>query len=340
MTTTDALARDPSWLPYAYAEAQDSFVLAHLPRESQRRAVFLDKRYVADAPLSPPVPAAALKAAAGAQGDAFSHFIFHTAFCCSTLLARALDVPGAVMCLKEPSVLMSLSVPAAERRDTPSIRSALATALDLLARPLVAGEQQVIKASNLYNVLIPAALDHRAESKAIFMYGSLEAFVRSSAKRGVFGRAFSRRLYTHFAPTLSLNTGLRPNDIFELTDLQVAALVWLMEAKQLAELAQRYAGRVRFLDSERFLAKPLDTMTRVSAFFALGVNEPTWRAIVEGPVFASDAKNHDAPFDAQKRREQHRSAAAAHAEELSVALKWAEALAQHSGAPMKLGDTL
>lgn len=340
MTTTDALTHDPTWLPYAYAEAQDTFVLAHLPRETQRRAVFLDKRYVADLPLSPPVCASALKAAIGAQGAAFSHFIFHTAFCCSTLLARALDVPGAVMCLKEPSVLTSLSFPAAARRLTPAIGSALATALDLLARPLAAGEQQVIKASNFHNVLIPAALDHRAESKAIFMHGGLAAFVRSIAKRGVFGRGFARRLYTHFAPTLGLSTGLRPADIFELTDLQIAALVWLMEAKQMGDLAQRYAGRVRFLDSERFLAQPLDTMARVSAFFGLGVEQQTWRAIVEGAVFASDSKNHGLTFDAETRREQHQNAGAAHADEIGVTLTWAATLAQHAGAPAALGDTL
>ena len=33
------------------------------------------------------------------------HFIFHSAFCCSTLLARAFDIEGQSIGLKEPTIL-------------------------------------------------------------------------------------------------------------------------------------------------------------------------------------------------------------------------------------------
>ena len=33
------------------------------------------------------------------------HFIFHSAFCASTMLVRALDVPGSAMGISEPVIL-------------------------------------------------------------------------------------------------------------------------------------------------------------------------------------------------------------------------------------------
>ena len=39
-----------------------------------------------------------------AARPATMHFIFHSAFCCSTVLARAFDIPGIAMGLKEPPI--------------------------------------------------------------------------------------------------------------------------------------------------------------------------------------------------------------------------------------------
>jgi hypothetical protein len=341
MATIEVLARDAAWVPNAYFAAQDAFSFVYLPRAEQQRAVFLDSRYTKAAPAAPPVSAASLRPLIERQPPAFSHYIFHTAFCCSTLLARALDVPGASMGLKEPSVLVSFSSLASARTETPASKDALGLALALLARPLSPGERQIVKASNVNNLLIPAIMGARPESKAIFLHGGLDAFLRSIAKKNLFGRAFARRLYRHFSPLLALNTGFSAADIFDLTDLQIAALVWLMQARQLSALAAHYGpDRVRLLDSETLLADPTGTLTHVGNFFDLVVDADRWAKVAAGPVFRTDAKDHGQPFDADRRRREQQSVEAAFAEEVRTATQWARAVAAHAGAPTELGDTL
>src|SRR5262245_22346461 len=56
--------RDAAWVPDAYDARHDTLVFAHLPRDAQRRAVFLDPRFIARAPKSAPAPVADLPAEA------------------------------------------------------------------------------------------------------------------------------------------------------------------------------------------------------------------------------------------------------------------------------------
>jgi hypothetical protein len=88
---------------------------ALLAREAARDAMTV---HVRPELVSGPVPVDALPEDAITPHTAPLHFVFHTAFCCSTLLARALDVPGSSMGLKEPSVLVDFASVWLQRRQT------------------------------------------------------------------------------------------------------------------------------------------------------------------------------------------------------------------------------
>ncbi|MGH6949627.1 MAG: hypothetical protein ACREH4_02050, partial [Vitreimonas sp.] len=47
---------DAAWLPNGYDARRDTLTFAHLPREAQRRAVFLDPRFIPRASKSAPAP--------------------------------------------------------------------------------------------------------------------------------------------------------------------------------------------------------------------------------------------------------------------------------------------
>ncbi|MBK8544564.1 MAG: hypothetical protein IPL62_14035 [Caulobacteraceae bacterium] len=109
---------DPAWIPTRYDARNDSLTFARVPAETRKQVVFLEERFLGHAQQSPPISVARLLNADIDTGPA--HFIFHTAFCCSTLMTRALDLPSVAAGLKEPGVLISFAEHWSNARQTPA----------------------------------------------------------------------------------------------------------------------------------------------------------------------------------------------------------------------------
>lgn len=316
-------ARDPAWLPYIYDADRDDMIFVYAPRETQRRATFLDPRFLHKAPRTQPLPMAELTDTAIEQPV---HYILHTAFCCSTLLTRALDIPGAAMGLKEPSVLPYFA--RAWRRGLRDARlSSLTRTLDLLARPLEPGETQIVKPSNLANPLGADLLALRPNSKALILHGTLESFLAATARaRGADGRDFGRDMHDRFAP----EGAAAPEG-----DGEAAADAWMLQAAVLQTVLQRFgAERVRTLSADALLADPSTALARLGDFLGISAN---WPAIAAGPVFHEHAKRIDGRvFDAKARSAQLAKSLDSARDEIESGLAWAA----QTHAPIIFGDTL
>lgn len=333
--------QDASWVPHSYDARRDTLVFAHLPRETQRQIVFLDPRFVSRDSQSKPAPIAALGGDAITSQAGPLHFIFHTGFCCSTLLARALDIPGVSMGVKEPSILASFAEYWSNSRRTPGALEALTISLNLLSRPLAKGEAQIVKPSTVANHIIPQLLHARPDAKAIVLFSSLDSFLRAIARRGLDGRIFARELFHQFAPVIPLEQGFDAEDPLLLTDLQIAAQAWLMQASFMDAVAKRFgASRVRVLNADTLLANPKATLCATGAFFNLALTPETAQSIAEGPVFQEHAKEFGRPFNADAQRAQHIETGALHGEELMRTKDWARELARRCDAPLTLEETL
>ena len=139
--------------------------LVRADRDAHRAVTFLDDQLLQHSSDKKELPLQAFAPAIAQLPAAPCHFIFHSAFCCSTLLARALDVPGRSMGLKEPLVLNDLAQAALAAGTPAAVRAQLEPILSLLARPFAPGETTVIKPSNVANVLIDQILDVRPTSR-------------------------------------------------------------------------------------------------------------------------------------------------------------------------------
>lgn len=333
--------RDPSWIPHFYDARTDTLVMARVPREAQRALTFLDPRFITRDMESPAAPISQLPAEQIHNDSGPLHFIFHTGFCCSTLLARALDIPGVSMGLKEPAVLACFADYWSKSRRTAGALEALTVTLNLLARPLTPGETQIVKPSTVANHIIPQLLHARPDAKAIVLFSSLDVFLRAIARRGLEGRIFARELFQQFAPVIPLDAGFDDDDAMIQTDLQIAAQAWLMQASFMDALAKRFGTkRVRVLNGDTLLANPMGTLCALGAFFNLNMTPEITRSIADGPVFQEHSKELGRPFNAEARQIQYEGAAANNREELRMTLAWARALATRCGAPLTLDETL
>eukprot|EP01137_Pigoraptor_chileana_P025078 Opistho-2@94009 len=201
------LLSDPSWLPHRYDERRDAFHLLQVDRAGRAGIPFLtDEHLQGRAPRV--VDRAQVVAAAPAAAPV--HFIFHSAYCCSTLLARLLDMPGVASTLKEPVFLNDMVGWRHRGGEGRRIAMVLDQGLGLLARPFDAGEAVIIKPSNVVNALIPAMMAMKPDAKALLLYAPLEQYLSSIARKGMWSRLWVRELLVKQLRDGMVQLGLDP----------------------------------------------------------------------------------------------------------------------------------
>lgn len=334
-----AIARDPLWLAHRYDPIHDAIHFLHVTRQAHRQATFLTDQYlVSDRP-----PAVILRPAAIAAARPFAapvHFILHSAFCCSTLMARALDHPGWAMTLKEPTILNDILGWRRRGATAAQMESALDDALTLLSRRFGPNETTAIKPSNVVNGFATTMLDMRQSSCALLMYAPLPDFLASIAKKGLDGRIFVRDLFLNQLKDGLVQLGFNQDQLFQQTDLQIAAMGWLVQIQLFASIVARFGiERVRTIRSDVLLANPAASIRAVAQLFGLKQDESSIAAVVEGPAFHTHSKD-GTKFAEQARMDEYARATERHADEIAKVLAWTNVVAERVGIALEPGAPL
>ncbi len=332
-----ASVRDAEWLAHRYDATTDAVQFRHVARAQHGEAAFLtDDCLGTDGERR----AAPMTAVLSTLQPARQHFIFHSAFCASTLLVRAFDSPGLAMGLSEPVILNDI-VGIRRRGGAPrGIARALDGALRLLARPFAPGETVVVKPSNVANPLIPAMLRLSPTARAVLLHAPLDDFLASVARKGMWCRLWGRELLAGLLQDGAVDLGFTPDDYFRQTDLQVAAVGWLAQHAQFARLLASDDGpRLVSLDSATLLASPAPTMKALATHFGLSVDADAILAIANGPAFTRHSKSGGA-FTASDRERERAAASTAHGDEIAKVGEWAGAVASNAGIALALARPL
>lgn len=332
----DVLA-NAEWLAHRYDPGHDAFHFHRVPRVRHGQIPFLTDEHLgdggrlvlrrADAVAHAPVPAPL-------------HFLFHSAYCCSTLLAAAFDNPGLSIGLKEPTLLNDIVGWRHRGATGPDVARVLNQSLRMLARPFRPGEAVLVKPSNVVNPLIAGMLELWPQARALLLHAPLDAYLASIARKGMWGRLWVRDLFQKLdLEGMLAPLGLARDQYLGLTDIQVAAVGWLAQQRQFEMLTTEFGDRVATLDSETLIARPGDALASLSGLFALPMTQEAISAIVRGPVFARDAKNGEA-FASGQRARQAQEGLEMHGDEIAKVAHWAAVLADNAGIPMTLSRPL
>ena len=334
---TFAALTNPEWFAHRYVENTDNFRLISLARAEHAAMPFLTDEYLgADRPAHD-VPAA--DCLSGLSHGPL-HFLFHSAFCGSTLLTRALDRPGLAMGLSEPQLLNDV-VGLRRRGAAPEVVARAADgALRLLGRPYGGAEAVVAKPSNLLNPLADLLLVLQPDAKALFLYAPLETFLISVVRKGLHCRLWVRELLEGYLREGYVDFGFTPEDYFRQSDLQVAAVGWLAQHRHFTTLAAKYGhSRIATLDADRMTGRPAEAMAAAIAHYGLIADAAAVAEIVAGPAFSKHSKS-GAAFTAQQRATEYAQARAAYGEEIDMVVVWAERVAATFGFAMAAPNAL
>jgi hypothetical protein len=340
MSDITTIIGSAEWLAHRYDPTGDTVHFRHVARAVHARATFITEEYLPkDAQTVVLRRQDCLDALAAGPGSAPVHFVFHSAYCCSTLVARAFDAAGMAMGLKEPVILNDI-VGWRRRGGSPDrVAGVLDSTLALLARPFGPGERVIVKPSNIFNGFAAATLGLRPDACALMLYAPLPSFLRSIARKGMWGRLWARELFAGQLKDGLVDLGFAPDDYLKLTDLQVAAVGWLAQHALFNKLSQRFGARVATLDSETLLANPEAAISALAALYSISMGAQAVAAIAGGPAFSTNSKSGEA-FSARERDLEQAEAATTHAEEIDKVAIWAGAVAGNAGVPMTLPNAL
>lgn len=322
---------DGRWLAHRYDEAHDSIQFRFVDREAHRKTTFLTDAELGDGDVLS-FRRADCVTEARRRPPPEPRLIVHSAYCCSTMLARAFDLPGVSMGFKEPVILndvIGLQLRGGDRR---RVAAALDAALLLLARPLAPGEASVIKPSTMCNPLLPVMIAMRPQASVLLLHAPLEDFLASVAAKGIEGRAWVRELMWKLIRLGQAEPfGFSEEELYRQTDLQVAALGWLAQQGAFAAAAQANADRVRTLDSETLTHRPVEAMAALAGLFALDFDA---EAVARGPAFTRHSKS-GAAFAAGERDRERDERQRIYAREVEMVMEWGRRVADHAGIPLR-----
>lgn len=331
-TSAARIVADPEWLAHRYDERADAFHYRHVTRARHAEIGFATDDYLGKE--DNPVVVRRQEAAKLLGDQAPIHFIFHSAFCASTMLVRALDVPGSAMGISEPVMLNDMTGWRKRGAEVRLHAMVMNDALGQLSRPWSKGEAVVVKPSNIFNGLAMGALHLRPAARALLLYSPIEEFLLSVARKGMWCRLWVRELLENLLQEGMVDLGFEPRDYLRHTDLQVAGVGWLAQHNLFHRMAKHYGpGRIATLDSETLTGDPAASVAKVAAHFGLSARfEATY---ADHPAVLRNSKS-GAAFERGERQMNQARARETYGDEIEKVAEWIRVVGERQGISLEL----
>lgn len=271
-------------------------------------------------------------------------FIFHTAFCGSTLLSRCLEETGNFLSYREPLALHQMAF--ARRKETlpyndQEYAELTRLLLALYGRTYEEGTTPLVKPSdsciNLAHELLSVGTVG-GESSALLLYAPLPDFIVTMLKipsRRKFVRSMLHRAQMDLKPY-----GILTGEQHNLDDAQVAAVVWLGLILPYLSLLKDKSLNVRSLESRIFYQNPEQTLSSICDWFGHPTSPEVLDDIVKNGVFTRQAKNTANKFDRERKAAEKMAYHEALLPEIEIAEKFVSRVAARYSIPDVLPDSL
>ena len=318
---------NPDWLFHGIHGETMQYHFAHVSSSTYQDSSFLDHRII---PVPTEIKGAAIDVVNRLlQSDGRpANYIFHSAFCCSTLLSNCLQFVSNSLVLKEPNVLCSLADALAHSQKSAGFNrqnwhAVLTPGLRLLEKSYPDQKGAIIKPANSTNNLMEDILSLRP-SRTLFMYGGLNEFLLSNLKGLDESRYMVPPYLARLCPLTDYENRLGIPDVRKLKHLQQCAVLWHTQIYHFSRLAGENDS-IRCLAASDFLQEPESVVKRVLEHFNLPCDTDQLGQLTDSGPLSRHSKSGDR-FDTGSRDDENAAISSQHASELEETLSWMDGL--------------
>ncbi|MBT8071794.1 MAG: hypothetical protein HKP21_09530 [Xanthomonadales bacterium] len=332
MTAVNDLISSPDFLAYKFDFNTEKVSFLKIDRDEIRRVSALKLEYIDPNRQMIEVPLADLTGWLGTRNQVPfvnpPRFIFHTAFCASTFLARCLDVDGVSISLREPQILLDAAnakrlqwrskSTGLDYRDLPRL------ALLLLQKHAGPSEKLIIKPINSVNNIIPELLQLTGQTKSLVLYTDARNFLLSTLRKGESGKHVIRAMFDLIRCDFPHLSNLTISATIHMTDWNIILTLWRLQIEQ-AEAALRKFAPAQVMASlygEELIHNPLQVLTAANRFLELGVSTERIAGIVQSDERHEDAKTSGQRFSVERRAGTYQKLEQFYGAELDQVFNW------------------
>ena len=336
---------DPHFYPLEFDWNEATVVVREMDRASFSRSTFLDHRIAAASGRVLAMPERVYAEEAEALPDAGVpvHFVFHVAFCGSTLVCRVLDMEGKSLTYKEPRILHQLAF--GRRATDPGADQAaridrlLRASNRLLRRTFADTEAAIVKPTDSSANLALDLLRLNPGARALLLYRPLRPFL-SSILKAPDRRQYMRGMVSRAQADLQRHGELATVDPAALSDGCVAAYVWTALMYDFISILKVRDHEIRTLDAELLATHPGPVLASITRLFGIPMTDAEVASSVEHGAFRWESKLTTQPFDAESYRVGEEGQRLSLAEEITEAVEWLSDLTRDRPLPRVLPHPL
>ncbi|MGH8496889.1 MAG: hypothetical protein ACREVN_12215 [Gammaproteobacteria bacterium] len=257
------------------------------------------------------------------------HFLFHIGHCGSTLLSRMLGALGGTLSLREPPPLLELAQARRALRagqgemEESRWREAYELTLTLLSRTFNAQDVALVKPNSHANNLIGELLDWHPDCRAVLLYIDLENYLATMLRPHTREETERAVIESRHADFLSLGGDA---ELAELDDARKAALVWLVQMREINEAVATHRGRVYALEFADFLADSRRRLASIAGFLGRAADAPAIDRALDPALTRQYSKLTEHRYDARARQRMIDESRRANAAEIKAGIDWADAV--------------
>lgn len=310
--------RDPGWFPVDLDVREGSFLFSQVSEAAVSGATFMDQRF--DIDWNQQQRIAIDEVARRVPPRLEMAWLWHTSFCGSTLLARALDVGPWANVLREPLLLRRLS----DARDAGyAVADATATSVALLSRRWHEHGKVVVKPTHAALNIAREVFSSTPGDRAIVLMSPLDDFLVSNLKKSPETQAKAATLAERALRAGGFHSRLSSAAFNPPDHLCAAALQWAAQRELAADLYTAAGGAMRVVSSRDLFADLAGTALECARWFRLDIPETTLR-IHCASISGRHAKAPTRAYDASVRENEKAALRASHATQIGRARAWAQ----------------